>query len=106
MSDEDIAGLIDYLASNPDAGEEMTGTGGCRKVRYAIEGNNKGKSGGVRTITLFSGENMPVFLLTVFGKSQRSNLSKAERNQLKVLSESIIKEYSKRVQDLNAGAIA
>ena len=64
MSEEDISALIDYLASNPDAGEELVGTGGCRKVRFAIAANNKGKSGGVRTITLFSGEGMPVFLLT------------------------------------------
>lgn len=106
MSDDDISALVTYLAKNPAAGDEMAGTGGCRKVRFAITGNNKGKSGGVRTITLFSGENMPVFLLTVFGKSQKASLTKGERNSLKAVSELIVKEYSKRVTKLRVGASA
>jgi hypothetical protein len=69
MSAEDIDDLIDHLAHNPDDGEEIVGTGGCRKLRFSIRGNNKGKSGGVRTITFFSGNELPVFLITVFGKS-------------------------------------
>lgn len=103
MSDEDIDELMDFLASNPDAGDEIQGTGGCRKVRFAIRGNNKGKSGGVRTITLFSGERIPVFLITVFGKSQKVSLSKAERNGLKQLSDQVVREYAKRVRLLAAG---
>lgn len=99
MSDEDIADLVDYLAANPDAGDEMEGTGGCRKLRWAICGNNKGKSGGVRTITLYTGENLPVFLLTVFGKSQKANLTKAERNS----SDAIVQEYSRRVLPVAVG---
>lgn len=48
-------------------GEEIVGTGGCRKVRFSI----RGKSEGVRTITFFSAADLPVILLTVFGKSQK-----------------------------------
>ncbi|MDH4993015.1 type II toxin-antitoxin system RelE/ParE family toxin [Aquamicrobium lusatiense] len=103
MSDEDIDDLIDFLAAYPDAGDEIEGTGGCRKLRFAIRGNNKGKSGGVRTITLFSGENMPVFLITVFAKSVKISLSKAERNALKKLSREIIGAYSRRVLPIAAG---
>ena len=80
MSEEDIQDLLNHLSEHPDAGEEIVGTGGCRKLRFAIRGNNKGKSGGVRTITLYSGEHLPVFLITVFGKSQKVSLTKAERN--------------------------
>lgn len=94
MSERDIAGLVEYLAENPEAGDVIAGTGGCRKVRFQIEGNNKGKSGGVRTITLFSGEDMPVFLITVFGKSQKVSLSMSEKNQLKTLADRITTEYS------------
>lgn len=103
MSDDDVDRLVSYLAANPDAGDEISGTGGCRKMRFAIRGNNEGKSGGVRTITLFSGDSMPVFLVTVFGKSQRVNLSQAERNGLKKLSEQIVQEYTRRVLPLAAG---
>lgn len=103
MSDQDIEDLVNHLSSNPDAGDEMEGTGGCRKLRWAIRGNNKGKSGGVRTITLFTGENLPVFLITAFGKNQKSNLSKGERNDLKKLAALVVDEYSRRVRRIAVG---
>lgn len=77
MTEEEIASLVNFLAENPTAGEEMRGTGGCRKVRVA--GRGKGKSGGYRTITFYSGENMPVFLITVFSKGEKANLSKQSK---------------------------
>jgi hypothetical protein len=105
MSDQDITDLVSFLAENPEAGEEMVGTGGCRKLRFAIRGNNKGKSGGVRAITFFTGGNLPVFLITVFGKSQKVNLSKAERNTLRSVTEKIEAEYRARVAKLKTGAL-
>jgi hypothetical protein len=106
MSERDIDALIDYLAENPKAGAEIVGTGGCRKVRFAIEGNNKGKSGGVRTITLFTGEDLPIFLLTVFGKSQKVSLSQAEKNGLKSIADQIVSEYLSKVQTIAPGETA
>ena len=74
MTDDEIADLVSFLAENPMAGDEMTGTGGCRKLRLA--GRGKGKSGGYRTITFYSGKAMPVYLITVFqresGQTSRS----------------------------------
>lgn len=103
MSEEDIEDFVDHIAANPDDGNEITGTGGCRKVRFSIRGNNKGKSGGVRTITFYTGSDLPVFLLTVFGKSQKVSLTKAERNALKKMTEAVVEQYSRRVQALAAG---
>jgi hypothetical protein len=103
MSSDDIEDLVSHLAVKPDDGEVIEGTGGCRKIRFSIRGNNKGKSGGIRTITLFTGENLPVFLLTVFGKGQKVNLTKAERNDLKKLSDQIVKEYTGRITPLSVG---
>jgi hypothetical protein len=80
MSDDEISDLTDFLAENPEAGDEMAGTGGCRKVR--VGGRGKGKSGGYRTITFFTGETMPVFLVTVFSKGEKASLSKKECNKL------------------------
>ena len=71
MTDDEIADLVSFLAENPMAGDEMTGTGGCRKLRLA--GRGKGKSGGYRTITFYSGQAMPVYLSTVFSKGERAN---------------------------------
>src|SRR6516162_1631846 len=94
MTDDEIADLVAFLAENPMAGDEMTGTGGCRKLRVA--GRGKGKSGGYRTITFYSGESMPVFLLTVFSKGERSDLSQAARNDLAALTKVVVSEYRKR----------
>jgi len=58
MTVDENADLVAFLAENPLAGDELAGTGGCRKVRVA--GRGKRKSGGYRTITFYSGEAMPV----------------------------------------------
>ena len=83
--------LIDYLAAHPDAGDVMPGTGGARKLRWGVQG--KGKSGGVRVITFFSGPPVPVFVLTVFGKGEKINLSKSERNALRKVLGELVAEY-------------
>jgi hypothetical protein len=93
MTQEDIDGLVDFLSRAPTAGDEIPGTGGCRKLRVA--GRGKGKCGGYRTITFYSGELMPVFLLTVFSKGERSDLSQAERNDLAALTKVLVSEYKR-----------
>jgi hypothetical protein len=89
LSDAKAAGLADaereavimMLASNLGVGSETPGTGGARKVRVA--GRGRGKSGGYRVITFYSGRDVPVFLLNVFSKGDRVDLSQAERNELR-----------------------
>lgn len=71
-SDEHDA-LIDFLSDNPEAGDLIRGSGGVRKVRWAMPG--RGKSGGVRVIYYFHSEEMPLWLLTLFAKNERANLS-------------------------------
>lgn len=72
--------LVDYLSDNPEAGDLIRGSGGVRKLRWAMPG--RGKSGGVRVIYYFHSEEMPLSLLTLFAKNERSNLSDAEVNVL------------------------
>jgi hypothetical protein len=100
MSQDEIDDVVDYLAANPTAGDEISGTGGCRKVRFA--GRGKGKSGGYRTITFYSGDQMPVYALTVFGKGEKSNLSPKEKAALKVLTKAIADEHADRLSRLRA----
>ena len=94
LSEEDRKAIVDFMAENPMAGDEMAGTGGARKVRFAAKG--KGKSGGVRIITFYSGEDIPVFLLNVFAKGDKVNLTKAERNALKKVLGGVAEAYSNR----------
>jgi hypothetical protein len=80
LSDEDVIEMCVWLADNPQAGAIMPGTGGARKVRFP--GRGKGKSGGYRTVHYYAGEDVPLFLLALVDKGERSNLTKAERNEL------------------------
>ena len=100
MSEAEIEALEDYLSRHPDAGDEIRGTGGCRKLRWS--GKGKGKSGGYRTITFYSGGEFPVFLLTVFAKNERVNLSQAERNMLESKTKVLIAEYRRKVVKVGA----
>jgi hypothetical protein len=95
MSEDEIDSLVTYLSENPTAGDEISGTGGCRKLRFA--GRVKGKRGGYRTITFYTGKMMPVFLITVFGKGEKTDLSQGERNDLRKLTKAIVSEYSAKV---------
>ena len=94
VSDNERLGIVDFIATNPDAGNEIRGTGGARKVRFA--GKGKGKSGGYRVITFYSGEDVPVFLLNVFAKNEKTDLSQAERNELKAVLAALADAYRRR----------
>ena len=80
LTDEERRDLLSYLAAHPRAGDLLEGTGGIRKLRWSR--GSRGKSGGVRVIYYFHADTMPLYLLTLFAKNERANLSKAERNEL------------------------
>jgi hypothetical protein len=95
MTEDELEDLVVFLSENPTAGDEIVGTGGCRKLR--LPGRGKGKRGGNRVITFYTGEHLPVFLLTVFAKGEKSDLSKSERNGLRNITKAIVTEYRRRV---------
>ena len=94
LSEREKADLIDYLAEHPNAGALITGTGGIRKLRWAQAG--RGKSGSVRVIYYFHSEVMPLYLLTVFGKNEKANLSKEERNDLAKAVKELVATWRRR----------
>jgi hypothetical protein len=83
--------VINYLALHPAAGDLIRETGGIRKLRWSAKG--KGKSGGVRVIYYYHSPSMPLFLLTAYGKGEKTNLNKRERNDLAKLTSLLIKNY-------------
>lgn len=87
LSADERTALLEYLAANPRAGDLIPGTGGVRKLRWARGG--RGKSAGVRAIYYFHSEAMPLYLLTVFGKNERADLTAAERNELAGLARTL-----------------
>ena len=80
-----------WIAANPAAGKPIEGTGGARKVRFA--GKGKGKSGGYRVITFFTGADIPVFLLNVFAKNEKTDLAPKERCVLKSVLADTVETY-------------
>lgn len=86
MGEEEQNALVDYIAANPEAGVSLGG--GLRKIRIARLGG--GKSGGYRTIYVFGGVTMPIFLVTVFAKNEKDNINKTERAELVQLSKTLI----------------
>lgn len=92
LNEEERNGLVDYLASCPDAGVLISGSGGVRKLRWAARG--KGKRGGARIIHYFADERFPVFLLFAYGKGEQENLSPADVADFKELSNRLLGGFS------------
>jgi hypothetical protein len=96
LGDNEKSGIIDTLARNPTIGVLITGTGGIRKLRWARPGS--GKSSGVRVIYYYHNQSMPLFLLTLFAKGEKPNLSKSERNELAQLARILRSQYAGKGQ--------
>lgn len=89
MSDGERIALVDYIAANPEAGISLGG--GLRKIRIARE--DGGKSGGYRTIYVFGGTHIPIFLLTVFAKNEKGNLTRSEQAAAVAASKMLLASY-------------
>jgi hypothetical protein len=89
LGESERQSLISYVAEFPKSGVIMRGTGGIRKLRWAREGG--GKSGGARVVYYFQNEQIPLYLLTIFGKGEKANLSPSERKELAGLVKLLIK---------------
>lgn len=95
LTDNERTAIVTLVAADPMAGDLIEGTGGARKLRVA--GRGKGKSGGYRVITFYAAEDVPIFLLDLFGKREKANLTKAERNALHAILSTLADEYRKSV---------
>jgi hypothetical protein len=94
FSQSERAAIVDRLAADPTCGVVIPDSGGIRKVRFGF--GARGKSGGARIIYLFSGEILPVFVLAVFAKNEKANLSAAERNALGKMVANMIESYRRQ----------
>ncbi len=69
--------------------------GGIRKVRFARSG--RGKSAGVRVIYYYYNAERPIYLLEIFGKNEKANLTLAERNALAKVVNEIKQQFQRRI---------
>jgi hypothetical protein len=95
MSEDEQEQIVDYMSTHPTAGDVIKGTNGARKIRFA--GRGKGKSGGYRVITFYGGDDIPIFLLNIFSKGDRVDLSQADRNKMRQGLAFLANEYRQGV---------
>jgi hypothetical protein len=96
MEPDELVRLKNFLSEHPDAGELIVGTGGARKLRFAPTG--RGKRGGYRVVTYYCAEDIPVFLMDVYSKGDKINLSASERADVKKELELFADEYRASVR--------
>ena len=88
---DELDNLKQMLANTPEIGAIIPHSGGIRKVR--ISAQQKGKSGGARVIYYFHNSKMPLFLLDVYVKSEKIDLTKEELTKFRDLTEHLRKNY-------------
>ncbi|MCA8902326.1 MAG: type II toxin-antitoxin system RelE/ParE family toxin [Hyphomonas sp.] len=89
LSEEDRDLLVTFLSGSPEAGVSLGG--GLRKVRWARPGG--GKRGGYRVLHFYRAPDMPLFLITVFAKNEKANISRKEQTELIKLCDLIAETY-------------
>jgi len=93
LRDDERMALVNYLAGHPTAGDLIPGTGGVRKLRWALQG--RGKRGGARVIYFYHSSALPLFILTAYAKNERADLSQADRNDFKKLTKILAENYGR-----------
>ncbi len=76
LSDDEYADLQNVLVENPERGDILKGGGGIRKLRHALPGG--GKSGGVRVIYYWLRDDGQIYMLLIYPKSKKDNLTDRE----------------------------
>lgn len=84
LSDDAQKTMMSELIENPEKGQLIQGTGGCRKLRVADAKRNKGKRGGIRVIYYYTMQDK-IYFLDAFGKNEASDLSPKQKTILKAV---------------------
>ncbi len=85
LSDSEYAALQGALIVNPEAGDLTPGTGGLRKLRWLEPKRGKGKRGGTRIIYYWFEPRSAIYLLVVYSKGERDDLTAREKRVLRQL---------------------
>jgi hypothetical protein len=81
LDDDQLFALMEWLAVHPEVGNVIPGSGGLRKVRWAVKGH--GKRGGARVIYFWWIGYERILLLDIYTKGEREDLSACEIEKLK-----------------------
>jgi mRNA-degrading endonuclease RelE of RelBE toxin-antitoxin system len=82
--DTEREAFVNFIAWNPEAGDVIPETGGVRKVRWSRSG--KGRRGGARVIYFYHNAHRPLYLLMVYAKARREDLTPDEKRTVRKLA--------------------
>jgi len=80
-AEDERESFVTFIAANPTAGDAIPETGGVRKIRWTRPGT--GKRGGTRVIYFYHDPARPLYLLMVYAKAQREDLSPEEKREVR-----------------------
>lgn len=89
LNDDYLRRLQLVLLRDPEAGDVVQGTGGLRKMRFSLE--HRGKSGSLRVAYVDFVIEKEIYLIAVYAKNEKTNLTKAECNNIKKLIDDLKK---------------
>jgi hypothetical protein len=92
--DDDLARLQRAICDDPQGAPVIRGTGGVRKIRVVLDG--RGKSGGARVLYADLPGYGVAYLLSVYAKNEKEDITDAERQSLKTLMTQIALAWRKR----------
>lgn len=81
LDDDEFIALQVYLAANPEAGDVIPASGGCRKLRWALQG--RGKRSGSRVIYFLQLAQGQIVLVTMYAKNVQANIDPGLLRQIR-----------------------
>jgi len=86
--------VVDLIAYEPTCGDLIPGTGGLRKVRIGRGGS--GKRGGARVVYYFYDAEMPIFVMALYAKNEKANLSQREKREFAAYAKEAVAQWRRR----------
>jgi hypothetical protein len=94
LTAEEQDAVIDLVAYEPACGDVISGTGGLRKVR--IGRGDSGKRGGARVIYYFHDSDVPIFLLALYAKNEKADLTAADKKEFATLVKALVMQWRRK----------
>jgi hypothetical protein len=94
LTEAEQEAVIDLVAYEPACGDLIPGTGGLRKVRIGRSGI--GKRGGARVVYYYHDQRLPIFLLALYAKNEKGDLTTAEKKEFAALVKEMVTQWQRK----------
>jgi hypothetical protein len=102
FTEDELGALHQHFGALRELGNVISGSGGLRKARWSAL--NKGKRSGARVIYYYGGDHMPIFMIAIYTKSEKSDMTKAELKAATKLTNVLREQYRQEPRDTQGGA--